>query len=352
MNPSTPDGSGPAQPDAGAATVFGNPLPPAAPRFTVTDIFFGRNGLRALWGILIFLALAEILPRLIFPLFQAMFSPARGVQGLFSLRRLLVFEGAGLVSIALATWGMARIERRRTAVYGFAPQHGMRNFCSGLAWGVALLSLLVVILRATGLLVFDARLLYGPAALRYGALWLGGFLLVAFREEMVSRAYLQFTLTRGLGAIYRRLFGGAHANAAGFWTAALILSYAFGFGHRTNPGESPLGLLSAGLIALVFCLSLWRTGSLWWAIGFHASWDWAQSFVYGVADSGLMIQGHLLASHPLGRPILSGGLTGPEGSVYLLPIVGLSVAAVILTLPRTNLGYTPAGTREAELDLA
>jgi hypothetical protein len=74
--------------------------------------------------------------------------------------------------------------------------------------------------------------------------------------------------------------------------------------------------VAAGLAGLVFCFALYRTGSLWWAIGIHAAWDWSQSFLYGVADSGLMAEGHLFATHPVGKPILSGGLTGPEGSVF------------------------------------
>ena len=135
------------------------------------------------------------------------------------------------------------------------------------------------------------------------------------------------------------MFGPTHANALGFWTAAVILSFFFGYGHRTNPGESPLGLLSAGVAGFLFCFSLWRTGSLWWAIGFHASWDWAQSFLYGVADSGLTSQGRLYATHVVGAPYLSGGLTGPEGSLFLLPVMLAGVVIVAITLPRSSTGY-------------
>jgi hypothetical protein len=92
---------------------------------------------------------------------------------------------------------------------------------------------------------------------------------------------------------------------------------------------------------MVFCLSLWRTGSLWWAIGFHAAWDWSQSFLYGVADSGLMAQHHLLATHPVGKPILSGGATGPEGSIFIVAVTGVVSLIILITLPRTRLGDTP-----------
>ena len=92
---------------------------------------------------------------------------------------------------------------------------------------------------------------------------------------------------------------------------------------------------------MVFCFSLWRTGSLWWAIGFHTSWDWSQSFLYGVADSGTMVQHHLLATHPVGKPILSGGATGPEGSIFIIAILALISLIILFTLPRTHGGDIP-----------
>ncbi|MGA1981129.1 MAG: CPBP family intramembrane glutamic endopeptidase [Acidobacteriaceae bacterium] len=339
MNSSPPGSSLPEAIDGSADAA--NPAPPL-PRFTVFDIFFGPEGLRALWGILLFLAVRRALIYAIYPLVR-MLDPSRpNTNGLIQPRLILVHEGAALLCVLIATWLLARIERRPVAAYGFSPRRSLPNFAAGLACGVALLSLLVLMLRAAGLLVFDARLLSGAAALRYGVIWLTGFFFVSLFEESYSRGYLQFTLTRGLSGIYRWFFGVEHANAVAFWIAALILSFAFGFGHRANPGESPLGMLSAGLAGFLFCFSLWRTGSLWWAIGFHASWDWAQSFLYGVPDSGLMAQGHLYATHPVGKPFLSGGLTGPEGSLLLLPVIVAGVAAVLLTLPRTNSGYGPA----------
>ena len=141
--------------------------------------------------------------------------------------------------------------------------------------------------------------------------------------------------------LYKWAFKTRHSATLGFWTAALLFSFLFGLGHKGIPGESPIGLLSAGLASMVFCLSLWRTGSLWWAIGFHASWDWAQSFLYGVADSGSMVKSHLLATHPVGKPLLSGGATGPEGSIFVLAILFLIVLIILFTLPRTSQSYAP-----------
>ncbi len=322
------------------------PQPPPPQRSTLHFILFGPEGLRAGWGIALFLGLFFSMLRVLYPAARALLHVVPFRANPLTMRQTLLIELPGIVALLIGMWLMARLERRRANAYGLAPRHRARYFISGLIWGVALLSLLVFLLRACGLVAFDARLLSGAEAFHYAAVWLAGFLLVGLREELFSRGYLQFTLTRGLRSVYRWLFGARHANALGFWTAAVALSYLFGAGHGSNPDESPLGLVSAGLAGLLFCLSLWRTGSLWWAIGFHASWDWAQSFLYGVPDSGLLVQGHLFVTRAVGNRWLSGGVTGPEGSLLFLPVVLIAAGVIVITLPQTHHGYL--GTAEQE----
>jgi membrane protease YdiL (CAAX protease family) len=230
-------------------------IPPPKRVFTLSDVFLDGDGLRAIWGIVLFLLLREVLGYCVVPLLQAFFPPPANRDGLIAAPWTFVFEGGNLLCLATATWLMARIEQRPVAVYGFGPKRGARNFLAGTAWGVALLSLLVFALHAGGLLVFDARLLFGRGVLRYGFIWFAGFLLVGLSEEVFLRGYLQFTATRCLSGLYRWLFHTPHADVLGFWTAAAILSFVFGFGHSSNGGESPLGLIAAGLVGLVFCLS-------------------------------------------------------------------------------------------------
>jgi uncharacterized protein len=301
-------------------------------------IFIGTDGLRAGWSLIIFIALMAAVFKAVSVISNlAHFTPQKPAPGSEITPAFGFFaESIPFLVTLLVTWIMAKIEKRPNSVYGLGGKHLFPNFFAGLFWGVACLSLLVFTLWKTGLLVIDGRLLSGPGALRYGAIWLLCFLLVGLLEEYLTRGYVLFTLTRGLAGIYSWLFKTRHSKALGYWTAALILSVLFGLGHGKNPGESPIGLVSAGLASLVFCLSLWRSGSLWWAIGCHASWDWAQSFLYGVADSGLMAQHHLLATHPLGKPLLSGGTTGPEGSLFALPMLAILTVVIIFTLPRTS----------------
>jgi membrane protease YdiL (CAAX protease family) len=305
---------------------------------TLRWVFLGADGLRAGWSILIFLALLIPLLKGLFVIIQLLHLASKGGAYTTNVTPtfLLIGESVPFLATLFVTWIMSKIERRPNSVYGLGGQRRLPHFFAGLAWGLICLSLLALTLWKTGLLVIDSRLLFGSDVLRYGAVWLFGFLLVGLLEEYQTRGYLLYTLTRGLAAIYKWAFKTSHSAALGFWTAALALSILFGLGHRSNSGESPIGLLAAGLAALIFCLSLWRTGSLWWAIGFHTAWDWAQSFLYGVADSGVMVQHHLLATHPVGKPLLSGGATGPEGSLFSLAILALVSLIIIFTLPSTR----------------
>jgi membrane protease YdiL (CAAX protease family) len=251
------------------------PVPSTQPS-ALHKIFIGKDGLRAGWSLLIFIALfaaiiycANIIGHKLHPPAPKTAKPNSEISPL----RGFISEGIPFLVVLLVTWIMSKIEGRPSSVYGFGGSRRLSYFLAGLAWGVICLSLLVLTLWKTGFLVIDSRLLHGSDILRYGAIWLFGFLLVALLEEYLTRGYVQYTLTRGLAGLYQRAFKTRHSAGLGFWTAAVIFSLLFGLGHGKNPGESPIGLLSAGLGGMVFCFSLWRTGSLWWAIGFHTSWD-------------------------------------------------------------------------------
>ena len=307
---------------------------------TLRKIFIGPDGLRAGWSLLIFIAIVAAMGFCANRIGHWLHAPdPNSAKPGFEMPPLLgiIGEAVPFLIAVFVTWIMSKIERRPISVYGLGDSRKLSHFFGGMAWGIVCVSLVILTLWRAGLLVFERRLLFGGDILRYGGIWLLGFLLVGLLEEYLTRGYVQYTLTRGLAGLYQWAFKTRHRAGLGFWTSALIMSFLFGFGHRSNPGESPIGLLSAGLAGMVFCFSLWRTGSLWWAIGLHTSWDWGQSFLYGVADSGLMVQHHLFATHPVGKPILSGGTTGPEGSIFILAVLAL-IFLIVFTLPRTQYG--------------
>jgi membrane protease YdiL (CAAX protease family) len=266
-------------------------------------MFFGPHGLRAGWAILLYATLCAIFIFVCEFVVAPFLHLQPGVPVAPSTTLLL--ELSQLIPAIAATAIMAAIEGRPFLYYGFQGHARVVRLLSGLLCGFIAISVLVLVLHQLGYLSLDGRSMGGIAALRYGLAWAAIFLLVGFCEETMFRGYAQFTITRGIG----------------FWWGALLFCIPFGLMHAANPGESPVGLVGTGAASLIFCLSLWYTGSLWWAVGFHAAWDWGQSYFYGTPDSGLVAQGHLIAEHAVGKPLWSGGATGPEGSVVVIPLL-------------------------------
>ena len=186
----------------------------------------------------------------------------------------------------------------------------------GAFWGLALLSMLVAALAASGHLAMDGLSVHGYGIAIYGCLWGIAFFLAAMSEETLFRGYPFYTLARAIG----------------FWPATILLSLVFGFVHVTNVGEATFGLASIVLVGVAFCLCLRLSGSLWWGIGFHAAWDWGQGFLFGTPVSGLLIQQRLIQSHAAGAPFWSGGTAGPEASVLILPTLLVTWMVIALTL--------------------
>jgi membrane protease YdiL (CAAX protease family) len=309
--------------------------PPPAQDRGIEWILWGLDGLRAGWGILLFVVLfiaflvgGGIFLRSIFHM--------KGNPQQFSVTEGLVSELLQLLCVFLATLILAMIEKRPVLSYGFQGKARAARFISGLAWGFAAISVLVLMLWKAGLLVFTGLMLHGPAAWEFAAGWGLVFLGTGFFEESLLRGYVQFTMTRGVG----------------FWWGALLFSFLFGFSHGTNPGETPVGLVAAGAVGLVFCISLWYTGSLWWAVGFHAAWDWGESYFYGTSDSGLIVSGHLFGEHPAGNILWSGGATGPEGSLLVLCLLVLIAVLMVLwwgrrtQSPFAGSGWSPLWLRQ------
>jgi uncharacterized protein len=257
-------------------------------------------------------------------------------------------EGISFGVILLVTLLMSFIERRRFAVYGLGGQRSVGRFLVGAVWGVIALSLVIGSLRLMHMVTFDAQLDHGWQILGWGAAQLGLFLLVGLLEEYMFRGYIQFTLMRGMVGLGNRI-SPLHGKAVAFWIATVITSALFLLAHTGNSGETALGLFQVFLAGLVFVVALWRTGSLWWAIGFHMAWDWSQSFLYGVPDSGMLAQGRMFATHSMGNPLLSGGPDGPEGSVLCIPVLLLTIIVLVFftkSSPQPELETEPQGRPE------
>ena len=196
---------------------------------------------------------------------------------------------------------MARLEKRPVGDYGLPLGSFVgKRFCQGCGIGLAEITILIGCVAAFGGYSPGSLHLQGAAVFAWAVYWVFFFLLVGFFEEFAFRGYLQFTLADGVG----------------FWPAAFILSIGFGALHLLNKNEGWVGAAGVATIGLIFALALKRTGNLWLVVGWHAAFDFGETFLFSVPDSGTVFEGHLTNASLHGPVWLTGGAVGPEGSVF------------------------------------
>lgn len=295
------------------ATIRHDPQTPPA-HSTTKRIFIGPHGLRAGWRLLIFMAIVIAMSR-VARMIITRFFPAALDPTQMTPMRIIAPDLLFCIILAVAAWIMSKIEGRRLAEYGLSRSEALReNFWVGALIGLLATSTTVLAIFALHGVRFTSAAIHGTAIFTAATAWALAFLLAGFAEEFLFRGYAQFTLTTGMG----------------FWPSAFLLSGLFGLVHASNGGETALGSLSVVSFGLLLCLFLRRTGNLWCAVGFHLGYDWGQTFLYGVPNSGLLPSQNLLNASLSGPRWLTGGTVGPEASIFC-PIV-LAIVAIVFSL--------------------
>ena len=296
---------------------------------TTKRIFIGPNGLRAGWRLLIFMAIVMAMSAVARMIIRRFFPDALDPAQLTPMR-IIAPDILVCFILAVAAGIMRKIEGRRLGQYGLSRGEAVRkNFWVGLWIGLIATSCTVLAIFALHGARFTSAAIHGTAILTAAAAWGLAFLLAGLAEEFLFRGYAQFTLTTGMG----------------FWPSAFLLSGLFGLVHATNGGESVLGDLSVVSFGLLLCLFLRRTGNLWCAVGFHLGYDWGQTFLYGVPNSGLLPSQSLLNASLSGPRWLTGGTVGPEASIFC-PVV-LAIVAIAFSLKYREARYRPLSAPSA-----
>lgn len=255
------------------------------------------GGLRAGWRLLIYGAIFFALFVSSSYLVVQIFHPTREV---FSPGYVLVAESASLASALLAAWIMAMLEGRQLGAYGLPLQKAFgKHFWQGSLFGLTEIAVLVGVIASFGGYSFGNLAEHGTDIVRWALIWGGFFLVVGGFEEFFFRGYALYTLAEGIG----------------YWPAAVLLSLFFGAVHRQNSGENWIGIVGVVLVGLFWSFTLKRTGSLWFALGMHAAFDFGETFLFSVPDSGMVFPGHLSNATLHGPTWLTGGTPGPEASV-------------------------------------
>jgi hypothetical protein len=90
------------------------------------------------------------------------------------------------------------------------------------------------------------------------------------------------------------------------------------------------------LFSVFLSLYVIRTGSVWAACAWHASWNWAFITWFGLPTTGISmdVKPLIVDLNPTeGAPSwLTGGMMGPEDSVMVLVVLGLGCAVLMRSI--------------------
>ena len=281
----------------------------------MASIFVGPGGLRAGWRFLLFVLGIELVEFYLRGPLLSLLSRRSGVNlDELSAPALFIEELVGLASVLLVTWVAGLFERRRVDDYGLPVAQAFGK----LFWKGMLAGLLVVVFVAVAMIATGAMKVHGLALELSGLPWfglvlLGANVLVGLNEEYLFRGYALRVLWRG----------------GGFWPAALVTTAIFAGLHLSKPHENAMDIGMIFVLGLAICLSVRRTGTLWWAVGWHTAFDFGQFFLIGTNNGGQTPAGHLFEVSFPGSALLNGGELGTEASVFMVPAAIATFAYVL-----------------------
>jgi membrane protease YdiL (CAAX protease family) len=261
-------------------------------------LFLNETGLRAGWRLLIYAAIFFLFWSTSIYLLGQFLRPIRGI---FSPSFQFFGELVSFLATFLAAWIMSQLEERPVGTYGL-PASGAfgKLFWQGCLFGFSEIFILIGFIGAFGGYSFGSLCEHGMAIAKWALFWGAFFVVVGLFEEFFFRGYALHTLAQGIG----------------FWPAAIVLSVSFGAVHLQNSGEGWIGVASVAFVGVFWSFTLKRTGSLWFALGMHAAFDFGETFLFSVPDSGMIFPGHLSNATLHGPKWLTGGSPGPEGSIF------------------------------------
>ena len=254
-------------------------------------------------------------------------TPFAGLSPLGALALQFVLVGGAVVVATLVA--VRVLDRRPFAGVGLGVDRAWwRDLAAGLALGAALQT--GIFLTSVGAGWTRVGRVGGAGVV--GGLALGAVVMAAvgFYEELWFRGYYLTNVAEGLRAVPR-----VDARRATLAATALT-SLGFGVVHATNPNATPVSSALVAGYGVYLAVGYLLTGDLALPVGFHASWNYVQGFVYGLPVSGLNLEASLLGTRTAGPAVLTGGPFGPEAGLVGLAWVLASLPAIWWWVRRTR----------------
>jgi uncharacterized protein len=265
--------------------------------------------LRMLWRAAIFFALFQwVIPLALDPPFN-LFARAFHITAGLTAPFIALLEFEYFIDALICTAAFALYERRRVDSYGLPVEQALSaRTAEGALGGIIMAGAVAVGMYLLGGMQIHGLALAGSALVLSALGWLGTNICIGVAEEFWFRSYLLQTLWKSIG----------------FWPAAIVIALIFAGEHYfLKPGENIWDVITLISFSLMLSYSVLRTGTLWFAVGFHAGFDYMQLFIIGTPNGSQLPQGRLLDATFHGPAWLTGGVLGTEASVLMYPMFAL-----------------------------
>jgi membrane protease YdiL (CAAX protease family) len=156
------------------------------------------------------------------------------------------------------------------------------------------------------------------------------FMLGAMIEEIIFRLII-FKLTEEL---------------LGTWLALIIQAVLFGFAHMANDNATLFTSFSVIIVGgIIYTAAFIYTRRIWLALGLHAGWNYFQSGIFGMPNSGTAYRG-LIIPEIQGKEWITGGNWGIEASYIAILLVLIAGVYFILKAIKANQIVQPLWIRK------
>ena len=227
---------------------------------------------------------------------------------------MLISLFATLATVAAVLIYCLAIERRTLSSLGFLRRGAVAEYAIGLAAGLGLFGLPVLLCVVTGTMSLSPA--EAMPSLGLMLLFFVGFLIQGMSEEMLCRSYLMVSLSRGWP----------------LWVCAVANALLFSLIHIGNPGVTVIALVNIFLFGLFASMLTLRRGSIWMVGAIHSMWNFAQGNLFGIPVSGLMGSPSPLVAK-MGeegwQTMVNGGSFGLEGGLAVTAVLAAACLVVV-----------------------
>lgn len=235
--------------------------------------------------------------------------------------KFLLFNLFLTIFVALFAYLFARYyQKRNNESLGLTNKDKFKNYLKGAFVGLIMILAVVLALKLSGVAEISTNISNIKWPMFFA--FVIGWLIQGFEEELITRSILMnfFSVTNGV------------------IEGILINSLIFAILHIGNPGFGILPFINIFLIGLVFSLLFYVSDDIFLPAAAHSIWNLFQGNIFGINVSGMTrIKNSIFKTSLNGNSLLTGGVFGFEGSIFVTLVEIIMIFVIIRIIKRRNL---------------